>query len=382
MQRLPLGGACAGQAASKDQGGHKMKSRINTSLVISVILSVALTASETAFALDREYDQDPVNGHSGFLSAWRVTGELDKPVIVVKGYDTVNAGHPIDDLDGDLGMLAQPLTDSGYDIVVFDYVNGEADLKENADNLAEFIRYLDGILSVNGVIDGDADGHPDYELAIIGGSMGGIVARTMFVQENESMGVDIFVTIDSPHHGVQLSPSVGWATGFIDSIAGNQMLYGDDAYDEHYDWLRSVERSPAFRELVIDPMHTAAIALSDGESGWRLDAGDELIHTEYHDVSSYIEKGEIRSDYVPYHSAVNMDDTRVDEIGDGPDYRDLEYNDTHTSYFDLKIPNPRDLHGAPDYAVEQAIGFVIENSEQPEPAAHGWLTPLYNLLLQ
>ena len=213
--------------------------------------------------------------------------------------------------------------------------------------------------------------------------MGGIVARTMFVQENDAMGVDIFVTIDSPHHGVHLSPYMEyWATEFIDSVAGHQMLYGDDAYDEHYDWLRSVEHSPAFRELVIDPMHTAAIALSDGESEWRLDFSDWLIHTEYHDVSSYIEKEEVRSDYVPYHSAVNMDDTRVDEISDGLDYRDLKYNDTHTSYFDLKIPNPRDLHGAPDYAVQQAIGFVIENSEQPEPAAHGWLTPLYNLLLQ
>ena len=357
-----------------------MKSRVNTSFVASVILSVALTASETAFAL--VYAQDPVNGHTGFLSAWRVTGELDKPIILVKGYDSVNDGHPIDDLDGDLGMLTQPLTDSGYDIIVFDYVNGEADLKANADNLAEFIRYLDGKLSANGVIDRDADGHPDYELAIIGGSMGGIVARTMFVQENDAMGVDIFVTIDSPHHGVQLSPYLDWATDFIDSVAGHQMLYGDDAYDEHYDWLRSVERSPAFRELVIDPMHTAAIALSDGESEWRLDFSDWLIHTEYHDVSSYIEEGDARSDYVPYHSAVNMDDTRVDEIGDGLDYRDLKYNDTHTSYFDLKIPNPRDLHGGPDYAVQQAIGFVIENSEQPEPAGHGWLTPIYNLLLQ
>ena len=88
-----------------------MKSRVNTSFVASVILSVALTASETAFALDTVYDQDPVNGHTGFLSAWRVTGELDKPVILVKGYDTVNDGQSYrlsfiidgDTCSGDLG---------------------------------------------------------------------------------------------------------------------------------------------------------------------------------------------------------------------------------------------------------------------------------------
>jgi hypothetical protein len=355
---------------------------MNIGLVSSVVLFAALTASETATSSDTVYDRDPVNGHSGFLSAWRVTGELDKPVIVVKGYDNTNDDHPVDELDNDLGAITQPLVDSGHDIVVFDYVNGEADLKDNADNLAEFIQYMDGMLSENGVIDRDGDGHPDYVLAIIGGSMGGIVARTMFVQENEAMGVDTFVTIDSPHHGVQLSPYLDWATDFIDSVAGHQMLYGDDAYFEHYEWLRSVESSPEFKEHVIDPVHTAAIALSDGESDWHLDLGNLLFQTDYHDVSSYIEKGDARSDYVPYHSAVNMDNTEVEVVDSDWDYADLRYVDTHTSYFDLKIQNPRDRHGAPDYAIQQAIDFVIEFSEPPQPNASPWLIPILDLILQ
>ncbi|MGB5179317.1 MAG: hypothetical protein WBP44_11375, partial [Gammaproteobacteria bacterium] len=348
-----------------------MKCTLNICLVTSTILFVALTASETALASDTVYDRDPVNGHSGFLSAWRVTDELDKLVIVVKGYDTVNEGHPVEDLSNDLGMITQPLTDLGYDIIVFDYVDGEADLKDNADNLAEFIRYMDGILSSNGVIDRDGDGHPDYELAIIGGSMGGIVARTMFVQEHEAMGVDTFVTIDTPHHGVQLSPFLDWASDYIDSVAGHQMLYGDDAYFEHYEWLRSVESSSEFKGHVIDPMHTAAIALSNGESDWLLDSSDLLLHTEYHDVSSYIENRGAQSDYVPYHSAVNMDNTEVEVLDRDWNYVVLRYIDTHTSYFDLKIQNPRDRHDAPDYVVRQAISFVIEYSEHPVPNTHG-----------
>lgn len=352
---------------------------MDTCLASLVILSVALTAAKTASAIDTVYDRDPVNGHPGFLSAWRVTDELDKPVIVVKGYDTENDDHPVDDLDDDLNIVTQPLTDLGYDIIVFDYVDGEADLKENADNLAEFIRYLDGMLTANGFIDRDGDGHPDYELAIIGGSMGGIVTRTMFVQENEAMGVDAFVTIDSPHHGVQLSPFLSWATDFVDSVAGHQMLYGDDAYFLHYDWLRSIERTIDFREQVIGPMHTAAIALSDGESDWRLDAAQLLFHTDYHDVSSYIEKGEAQSDYVPYHSAVNMDNTEIEIVDLGWDYVDYRYVKTQTSYFDLKIPNPRDLHHAPDYAIQQAIEFIIKSSK---PDTGRLLTPIVDYILQ
>jgi len=349
---------------------------------MSVFLSVALAASETAMAIDTVYDRYTINGHSGFLSAWRVTGALDKPVIVVKGYDTVNTDHPVDDLDNYTGTLTQPLTDLGYDIIVFDYVNGEADLKENADNLAVFIRYLDGLISANGISDGNDDGHPDYELVIIGGSMGGIVARTMFVQEDEAMGVDTFVTIDSPHYGVQLSPYLDWATGYIDSVAGHQMLYGDAAYYEHYGWLRSAENSTAFRERVINPMHTAAIALSDGESEWHLDSGELFYHTEFHDVSSYIENGDVKSDYVPYHSAVNMDNIDVEVLDQDLYYANMRYIDTHTSYFDQKIQNPRDRHGAPDYAIQQAIDFVIKYSGQTESNAHGWLIPIINLILE
>jgi hypothetical protein len=337
-----------------------MKYKLNIGLFTSLMLFVALTATETASARDTVYDRHPVNGHSGFLSAWRITDELDKPVIIVKGYDTVNNDHPIDDFDNDFETITQPLTELGYDIILFDYVNGEADLKDNADNLAEFIRYMDGLLLDNGVIDKDGDGHPDYELAIIGGSMGGIVARTMFVQENEGMGADIFVTIDSPHHGVQLSPFLDWATEFIDSVAGRQMYYGDDAYFEHYDWLRSVENQADFKARVIGPMHTAAIALSDGESEWHLDFNDLSFNTEYHNVSSYIENRDVRSDYIPYHSAVNMDDTEVETLDRDWYYADLRYIDTHTSYFDQKFPNPRDRHDAPDYVIKQAIDFVID----------------------
>jgi len=77
-----------------------------------------------------------------------------------------------------------------------------------------------------------------------------------------------------------------------------------------------------------------------------------------------------------------MDTTEVEVVDRGPDYLDLKYIDTHTSYFDLKIQNPRDLHGAPDYVVRQAVDFVIANSNQPRHNQPAWLIPVLELLLQ
>ncbi len=346
-----------------------------------VLLLIALTLTTKVGASEIIYDRDPVNGHAGYLSAWRVSGDLDKPIIIVKGYDNSNDDHPVDDFNDDLGTLTQTLTAAGFDIIIFDYVNGTADLKQNADNLANFIHYLDSIFEENGFADLNGDGHPDYKLSIIGGSMGGIVTRTMFVQENDAMGVDVFVSLDAPHHGVHLSPYISWAADFIDTIAGHQMLYGEAAYFEHYNWLRAVESNPKFKARVIDPMQTAAIALSNGESSWHLDLGDLIIHTDYHDVSSYVEKDGSRSDYIPYHSAVNMDNPYTMVVDESFDSKDLKYINTDTSYFDRKIPNPRAAHGGPDYAIQQAIDFVVEHSGQLSQQNRAWLIPILDLIL-
>ncbi|OAD23238.1 hypothetical protein THIOM_000933 [Candidatus Thiomargarita nelsonii] len=41
-------------------------------------------------------------------------------------------------------------------------------------------------------------------------------------------------------------------------------------------------------------------------------------------------------------------------------YNKYAYNDTYSSYFDETIANPRDRHAAPQYAVEQALEFVLD----------------------
>ncbi len=83
------------------------------------------------------------------------------------------------------------------------------------------------------------------------------------------------------------------------------------------------------------------------------------MHNKWYPVASYVEAEGLRSTYMPYHSVVHMDytSTRIRFTFGGLKYN---YRNTHSSYFDTKIPNPRDKHSGPDYAISQAIDFAVE----------------------
>jgi hypothetical protein len=315
-----------------------------------VLFFAALSLPATGHADTVLYDQYTVNNHPGYLSAWAVSGPLDKVILIVPGFDTRNNSMPLDELEGDLAPIVDFMGLFGWDVIYFDYVDGAMDLKANADNLAHFIEYL------------DTQALQDYHLAVMGGSMGGIVARTMFVQEASDMGVDTYVSIDSPHWGVYLSQWAGdLAALAIDYTAAHQMHHGDPAYKEHYRWLRQVERTPWFRTRVNDPMSTCAIALSDGTGEWEVEWADQLLHNKYFPVSSYVEKSGLKSTYMPYHSTVYLDWPGTDESVTWGSSR-YRYQDLTSSYFDQTIANPSDEHAAPDYAVIQALIFIVQQS--------------------
>jgi pimeloyl-ACP methyl ester carboxylesterase len=296
------------------------------------------------------YDQYEVNGHTGYLSAWAVHGPLDKVLLIVPGFDTKNGSMPVDELLDDLAPVVQFMGQKGWDVIYFDYVDGAIDLKVNADNLAHFLSYL------------DTQAPNNYHLAVIGGSMGGIVTRTMFVQEKDDMGVDTYVSIDSPHRGVFLS---NWANDLaslaIDYEAAHQMHYGDPAFKKHYGWLRKVEATRHFKKHVNEPMNTCAIALSDGSQGyWKVSWEDRLLHNKYYGVSSYINYSGMRSTYMPYHSAVYLDSASTRKKTRWG-YARYKYRNQTSSYFDRTIANPADEHTAPDYAIVQALDFILAN---------------------
>ena len=227
------------------------------------------------------------------------------------------------------------------------------DIKANADNLARSIEYL------------NTQAEPGYHLAVLGGSMGGIVTRTMFVRERDGMGVDTYVSLDSPHWGVYLSKwAVDLATLAIDYEAAHQMHNGDPEYNKLYGLLRRIESRSSFKKRVIVPMNTLAIALSDGSQGfWRVGWNDLFLHNKYYGVSSYVQESGLRSTYMPYHSTAYLDNVRTikkQRFG----FSLYRYRDQTSSYFDKVIANEADEHAAPDYAIEQAVNFIMEQGPQ------------------
>ncbi|MEN8121570.1 MAG: hypothetical protein ABFS35_14550 [Bacteroidota bacterium] len=322
--------------------------------VLTLILAGFSVIQLQAQAVRYIVDEPVINGHAGYAVAADVSGALDKVLLVVSGFDTKNESRPeneLDELSGGLQARYDEMIAAGWDIMYFEYVDGGIDLKHNAENLAFFIRYLDQFA-------------PDYHLAIVGGSMGGIVTRTMFVQENSDMGVETYVSLDSPHYGVTFSDWIE-NTGldniiesqFDNAPAGLQMYHGHPDYVEHYGWLESVEASAGFMENIIDPMNTCAIALSNGESQWEVNWSDLAVHNKWYGVSSIIVAEGQTSTYMPYHSVVMMDDAATNKkVRWNRNY--YSYKNTHTSYFDTKIPNPVDEHAGPDYAIIQAMDFV------------------------
>lgn len=129
----------------------------------------------------RVYDEPLVNDHPGFLTAWAVSDVMDRVIVIVSGYDTNNTKLPIDELTGDYRPLVDFLNLLGWTVVLFDYVDGSIDLRDNADNLARFLEVL------------RIEASAGFHLAVVGGSMDGIVSRTAFVQERKNLGVDTFV---------------------------------------------------------------------------------------------------------------------------------------------------------------------------------------------
>lgn len=324
---------------------------------LAILIAAMCLFCGYACATGVAYDCLTVNGHPGYLTAYEVSpdGIWDKVMILVTGFDTDNTSHPINDINTDWQPVIDQLQPSGWDIVIFDYVRGDIDIRQNADNLARFIEVL------------NTWAIPNYHLAIVGGSMGGIVTRCMFVQENSSMGAETYVSVDSPHYGVYLSAWIeGLAPFLVDAYAGHQMANGEPEYNELYGWMQSVEASPGFMTNIINPMSTLAIALSNGESEWDVDWDDLAIHTKYHPVCSYVYSDGLWSDYMPYHSVCMFNDTGTSSSTHFG-YNSYHYNNTATSYFDAKQPNPQTEHSAPPFAVQQAIDFIVAHCTTPVP---------------
>jgi hypothetical protein len=220
-------------------------------------------------------------------------GSLKHPVIVVEGFDIDNTMN-WDELYEHLNQegLVETLRSEGYDIVVLNLTDATDYMQRNAFVLVELIS------QVNAVID------PYRDLAIVGASMGGLVARYALAYM-ETHGLDhrtvLFLSLDTPHRGANIplgiqywmdffsgqSDEAAFLLGQLDRPAARQMLVyhhtDPPGTSGESDSLRAVLAAD-FDAVGEYPALPRMVAVANG-SGTRLDQGfapgDQIILYEY-----------------------------------------------------------------------------------------------------
>lgn len=218
---------------------------------------------------------------------------LKHPIIAVEGFDIDNTMN-WDELYEHLNQeyLVETLRSEGYDIVVLNFTDATDYIQRNALVLVELIS------QVNAVID------PYRDLAIVGASMGGLVARyALAYMETHSMDhrTVLYVSLDTPHRGANIplgiqywmdffsgqSDEAAFLLGQLDRPAARQMLvyhYTDPpGATGESDSLRAVLAAD-FDAIGEYPALPRMVAVANG-SGTRLDQGfapgDQIILYEY-----------------------------------------------------------------------------------------------------
>ena len=143
---------------------------------------------------------------------------FDKPIIVVEGFDFGSGGNLEEHRHGDFGwqslfgcdldnfpgtygypILIDSLYSLGYDIVFIDFKNGTESIEHKSELVQKTIELCNSHKS------------SEEPLVIVGASMGGVVARHAICsmeQNSEEHCTRLFVSIDAPHRGANISPGL------------------------------------------------------------------------------------------------------------------------------------------------------------------------------
>jgi Secretion system C-terminal sorting domain/Putative serine esterase (DUF676) len=176
-----------------------------------------------------------------------VDGILDKPVILLDGFDPGDA-RDINGLYNSLAFggqnLADIVRDEGFDIVVLNAplyntdgkdIDGGGDyIQRNAMVLIELINFLNN------------EKVGDEELVVLGPSMGGLIARygLAFMEENNlPHETRLYISFDSPHKGANIPISLQYLINYL-----AQELGDPDALA----LVDQVLNSPAAKEMLYD----------------------------------------------------------------------------------------------------------------------------------
>ncbi len=132
------------------------------------------------------------------------------------------AGWPLlQEYDGEypslekLPDLRARLQAAGYDVIFFDFNDGEALIQQNAMALVQFIRWLNNPVN-------HSDPTASVDVVVMGASMGGQVARfalTWMEQQGENHCGSLYVSFDSPHFGANVPLGLQFLLDDLSSLA-------------------------------------------------------------------------------------------------------------------------------------------------------------------
>lgn len=140
------------------------------------------------------------------LVMWDNNNIVDKPMVVVEGFDPQNENNAALYYAGGINFF-QPAINDGYDVLIMQFANGGQDLTVNSQYVENAIKFLNSFQSNN------------YGVVLAGVSMGGVIARHTLAKaehENDYLNVPLFISMDAPQQGAVIDSE------FLDYIESNQ----------------------------------------------------------------------------------------------------------------------------------------------------------------
>lgn len=179
---------------------------------------------------------------------------ISSPFVVVEGFDPMDLADYMYGM-GTIGNYNAWYNDYGftnaenlfpamqnvmdeYDVIYVDWMNSEADIRDNAKLMEQIILWINEEMTDNGSSEG---------IAVVGQSMGGLIARYALRSmefEGTKHGVTAFVSHDVPHRGANIPVGMLYAVHSLLSFYYGESLSVDllDLLTDSEDWVRMVQK--------------------------------------------------------------------------------------------------------------------------------------------
>jgi hypothetical protein len=164
--------------------------------------------AQTSITSTQSYAGASASGDYTIYSSGATTlSQVDKPLVLIEGWDPLNIVNSAE-TQGLFNLkasnfLVNQLKSGGYDVIVLNFTDGGDYIQRNAFVLVELIKQINAAKQGN------------EKLTVCGLSTGGLIARyaLAWMEVNSiAHNVGLYISIDAPHKGVCVPPSLQYLT--------------------------------------------------------------------------------------------------------------------------------------------------------------------------